>query len=189
LGGSDYPGGMMLLKPTDEWYWRFCNDQQKVVLDLGDELMFVSHYPAKKLVPAARSGGRFSVEDASIYYQLLDGLGMTELPAAVKVQTVLNAIVAIKYHKPLMPQGWFFSEQLEVVAPEVGMVTMLDTVAGEEGYFLVVECNQDASLCLLLEPQLGLNEQKALSQFDLIKVMNNRLKRPAVSQEWIMQAV
>jgi len=182
---------MMLLQPTNNWFWHFCDEQQRVMLDMGDELelMFVSHYVVKKLVPAARDGGRFSVDDASLYYRFIDGLAATTLPAAVKVQTVLNAIAAIRYHKPLMPQGWFFREQVEVVAPEEGMVIELDSVSGSHGSFMVVECNQDTSLCLLLDAGLKLNEQKNLSQFDLVKVMNNRLKRPAVNLDWIMQAV
>lgn len=179
----------MFMQPTHHWVWKFCEQQQRIVLDMSDEFMFVSHYPVKKLNLRECRPQQFSITDSDRYHRILEGLGMTELSVAAKLQVALNGIAALNYHKPLMAQGWYFREQAEHLVPELGMVIGLETLDARRGCFLVLDCDQNTSLCLLLDEQINLNGQKHLEQFDLIKVMNNRLSRPLMfSEDWMMPA-
>lgn len=73
-----------------------------------------------------------------------------------------------------MPKSWFFETSAVCVYSELGKVFQLKC-QGEVVQVLVVESNIQASLVMLLSPELHLSDSKAMRQFDCIKVMNDRL--------------
>lgn len=165
----------MILKPDDSWMWKFDNTQSQLSLELGTEFVFQPHLKRNKLVAFHTQSMPFSVDDAAVYYQFLDQLSNTALPAAIKVYWILNAITGIRFHKPLMPQSWFFTPAVTSEQPIQGELVVLNAPAGGQAKYMVLESNSQTSLCMLVDENHQLNQCKQLQQFDLIKVMNDRV--------------
>jgi len=96
------------------------------------------------------------------------------MPPEFICQIVLNAIAAKAFYKPLMPKSWFFSTAPSVSSALPGKIVKLQS-AYHSKHYIVVESNTTASTLLLIESGHQLDEKKSLSQFGLIKVMNDRL--------------
>ncbi|MCE2571940.1 cell division protein ZapC domain-containing protein [Motilimonas eburnea] len=165
----------MILKPDDNWLWKIDNKSSQLTLELGDDLVFQPYLNRKKMVPFYQTEQPFSVDDAAIYYQLLDQLSPQDLASAVKVYWILNAITAIRFHKPMMPQSWFFKTQPQFYQASQGELISLTCNAGHSARYLVLESNSQITLCMLVEPQHIFSQHKTLQQFDVIKVMNDRV--------------
>ncbi len=165
----------MLIKPSKDWQWNFCHDKNRLLMDLGDGVVFVSAFKAAELVNDAFTPSRFSIEqneDFTTFMERLDG--QLPLPDDFIYQIILNAVAAKSYYKPLMPKSWFFETAQSVSSAQVGKVVKLQS-AQEVRHYLIVESNATASTLLLIESAHQLNEHKKLTQFGLIKVMNDRL--------------
>lgn len=165
----------MILKPDDNWLWQFDIDASTLSLKLGDEFEFQPYLPVKKMVAIKQPDMAFSLDDTTIYYQLLEQLSDHDLPNAIKVHWILNAITAIRFHKPLMPQSWFYATQAQRYQPQQGELVELVGKAFHGAQYLVLEACEQTSLCMLIEREHFLSAQKTLQQFDVIKVMNDRV--------------
>lgn len=168
-------GYQVLIKPSKDWQWNFCHDKNRLLMDLGEGMVFVSAFKQSELVNDAFTSSRFSIEqneDFTAFMEKLDG--QLPLPDEFIYQIVLNAVAAKSYYKPLMPKSWFFDTALSVSSAQVGKVVKLQSKV-ETRHYLIVESSPTASTLLLIESAHQLNENKTLSQFGLIKVMNDRL--------------
>ncbi|MBL1377269.1 cell division protein ZapC [Zobellella iuensis] len=162
----------MLLQPNDNWRW-FLGKERRLMLDLGEEMLFATPYLQKQLVCPEGMHQCFSVEDTGLYYTFLDKLNTISAPAQ-RVQAALNAVAVARFYKPLMPQSWFFTQQADYHHPELGELIGL-AVAGERLTLMAVETSASASVCMSLSVPVSLNDSKQLPTFGAIKVMNDRI--------------
>lgn len=162
----------MLLQPNDRWRW-FMGEDQHLMLDLGEEMIFSSPYQAKHLICPSQLNQSFSVEDTGLYYNFLDKLANFG-SAAERVQAALNGVAVARFYKPLMPQSWFFEPQADYHQPELGELIGLD-IETEQLTFMVVETSPLASVCISLSAKQLLSGSKQLPTFAAIKVMNDRV--------------
>ncbi|WP_344954622.1 cell division protein ZapC [Zobellella aerophila] len=167
----------MLLQPNDSWRWFFGEDR-RLMLDLGEEMIFATGYLKKHLVYGDNLSMGFSVEDTGLYYIFLDKLSALG-SAAQRVQMALNGVAVVRFYKPLMPQSWFFTPQADYHQPQLGELIALECGSGRLT-MMVVETSPSASVCISLSAPTELNEAKSLPTFGAIKVMNDRL----ISLEW-----
>lgn len=165
----------MLIKPNKDWKWNFCQRQNRLTLEMGEDMVFVSAFEKRHLVSDAFVSESISVEqteDFALFYEKLDQ--QLPVPSDFIYQIALNCLVAKCFYKPLMPKSWFFNTAPTLSSALLAKVVKLES-ATEERHYVVVESNANASTLMLIEKSHGLNDVKTLNQFDLIKVMNDRL--------------
>ncbi|MCG9738978.1 cell division protein ZapC [Shewanella insulae] len=165
----------MLLMPQRDWQWIYNDSYGVLSVSLGSDMEFLTPYTTKALIPDALTTTEFNVEHAKFYIEFIERIGKSLNSAdAVRVQLALNATAAHFLLKPQMPKSWFFETSAVCVYSELGKVFQLKCQE-QAVKVLVVESNIQASLVMLLSPELHLNDSKAMRQFDCIKVMNDRL--------------
>ncbi|MDC9613036.1 cell division protein ZapC [Xenorhabdus khoisanae] len=167
----------MKIRPDDQWRWYFDHEHSRVMLDLANGMVFRSHFPAKMLTDYAMTMKEmsFSVDDAALYYAFEEHSRRINIAPALRAELALNGVVAFRFMKPQMPRSWHFSHFSLVGKPEHGEIVQLRLQDSDtEALFMVVEVGDNASLCLLAQQKLELND-RVMSFCDAIKVMNDRL--------------
>lgn len=161
-----------MLQPTTEWYW-YC-DKQYLMLSLNKNLQFQTAYKTNKLLNLPLGKQWFSLSDAERYMTLAEQLQSSQLKVneAELTQILLNAVAAKTFHKPVTLRSWYFSTQNHGGA--IRQLASLENQAGK-GNVLVLEQGQDVATCMVISSGLLLSVNKQLNQFELVKVMNNRL--------------
>jgi len=168
-------GYQVLIKPSKDWQWNFCHDKNRLLMDLGDDMVFVSAFKKSQLVNDAFTNSRFSIEQTQDFTSMMEKLdGQLPVPDDFICQIVLNAVAAKSYYKPLMPKSWFFNTAHSVSSAQAGKIVKLQSSI-EARHYLVVESSSSASTLLLIESSHQLDQMKSISQFGLIRVMNDRL--------------
>lgn len=176
----------MFIQPTDSWQWHYDAQSDRLMLDLSDNMLFATEYKGRQLVPSSFANQPFCVDDAALYYQLMDKVAELDWGIPHQVQLVLNAIAVSRFYKPLMPQSWFFCELHSAISPKNGDLLWMNTPHGR-GEFMVIEAGEQASVCLNLTNELILTSNKQLPRFAVIKVMNNRMTPRIVATEQYRQ--
>ncbi|MBT0724397.1 cell division protein ZapC [Rosenbergiella sp. S61] len=166
----------MNLKPDDCWQWHYDTDQGSVMLDFNDGSSFISQFSSKMLIPDAFSSHPFCVDDATLFSQFAESCRDTALDETQSKHLIIHGLIAYRFLKPQMPKSWHFTPRHQAIQPSVGeMVLATLTSNNEQALLMVVETNQQASLCIVAQPELLLNSGKSLYLGDAIKIMNDRL--------------
>jgi len=168
-------GNKVHIKPNKNWKWNFCQSKNRLTLDMGDDMIFVSAFEKRHLVNDAFNRAFISVEQSEDFTLFVEKLEQQlPVPDDFLYQIALNCLVAKSFYKPLMPKSWFFNQVPMLSNALLSNVVKLQSSI-EERHYVIVESNLNASTLMLIEKSHNLNDVKALNQFDLIKVMNDRL--------------
>ena len=62
----------MCIQPNDNWQWHYDAQDDRLMLDLSDRMIFATEYKGRQLVPCSFTTQPFCVDDAALYFQLMD---------------------------------------------------------------------------------------------------------------------
>lgn len=165
----------MILIPTEEWCWTFEQSSSTLLLNLHNQMQFQVGIPSKQLNKSLCFDQPFSLDDVSHYYHFLECLGEFPFSDPERVQIVLNAIAAINFTKPSVPNGRCYRDVDEITcAPNKGQVFSVVTHYGY-GDVMTLTSNENASFCILISPSLQTQADEVLQQSAVFKVMNSKL--------------
>lgn len=172
------------MQASSAWRWVYNPEQEQLSIELGDGLSHTCPYKASRLAPLYAMNASFTLEDAQAFQSIYDGLHALERwSPTVIMQAALNQAIWQRFGRPQMPQSWHFQQcDEESVSPiEPGVPICLNSgFANAE--FVVVQADEEFAECMLLEASMALSEIKQIRQFDIIKVLHNRLQVHPVLQ-------
>lgn len=172
------------MQATKEWRWVYEPEQQLKVI-LNNELEHIAPFKAARLVPLHPINEAFSTEDALNFQNLYEGLERyEEVPPLLRFQASLNHVIFQRFGRPQMPQSWYFqcAEQPLAEVPEVGQLVNLNSGLAE-ALCVICATTTDFIECMVLSDSFPLSEIKELAQFEVIKVMPNRLQSIGTEQQ------
>lgn len=166
----------MAIKPSETWRWYFDAQADRIMLDLDDGTLFRSRFSADMLLPEALNPRSFTEKQVEFYYQIFDSAQLAGLQSHHASELALNAIVAKSFLKPLITKSWYFLPKFATLSPAVGDVVEVTLSGGSNqgAHFMVIDTNNHASLCLLLDAKLVISG-KPLHFSQVLKIMNDRL--------------
>lgn len=164
----------MNLKPDDSWKWYYDKHFDRMMLELSGGLLFCSRFCGRTLNPDALQPHFFCVDEVATFYQLSESIQILHLNQEREARLILNALVAYRYLKPLMPKSWHFILQSTDWTPEFCTLVVATTLRQQKITLLVVEANTTASLCVIAETEIMIGD-KTVALGDAFKIMNNRL--------------
>jgi len=170
-----------MFQASKQWKWIACPKLNRLLVDLDQNMQLCTPYKLRQLVDSVAKQSHFSLDDAAFYqqvYQYLDGFKIYS--SAELCQIALNATAAKFYLKPVLAKSWFFSEYTGS-EPSVEAIIKLSSSV-QTGEFLIVEHNQDASLCINLyqldDKQVSqTTEDKPALNYEGSSSFANRLKK------------
>ena len=177
----------MMLKPSDKWTWYYDDAEQHLMLDLGGDIIFRTNLSKKLVVDCAIGINEFSVDDASAFQTYKEQISLLNLSEPRQAELALYCVAAKRFHKPVQPKSWFFNPVTDCgYTPEEGDFVKLSN-SHSEGYFIVLEVGDNASLCALVcQNNFALDGMKSLKFGQAIKVMHDRM---SVANHILSQAI
>lgn len=168
-------GEVCLQQPWINWLWQPNKETNRLQLKLSDTIVFPTELKTEQLNADCRQDTAFTAQDAELFIGYRDMLGKTDLNEQGQFTVAVNATASSSYMTPVAAKSWLF-RQVECQFPKrVGDKVLLSTQ--DDGNYLVLETDEQSSLVILLSQQHYLNPARTLSQGQVIRVHNDRIKR------------
>ncbi|WP_199611584.1 cell division protein ZapC domain-containing protein [Flocculibacter collagenilyticus] len=174
------------MNPTNQWRWQLCKHSSSLILDMSDEMAFLTPYQSCQLTNEIHVDDSFNVEDANYFTYLQDTLLNLNLwSRAFCTQTALNATAVKRFYKPVMPKSWHF----KVNNQQRRAIPLLVALYSDFAFStcIVLEASTNFVMLLIVEDQFQVSDTKSLKQFDVIKVSIDRIYdiqlTPSVSKQ------
>ncbi len=170
------------MQASQNWRWVITPDDMQLRILLDDQQQHTCPYKTSRLVPLGPLNACFSVADAEAYEQFSEALASSNiLDPEVVVAATLNYLIISHFGRPQMPQSWYFQQQEAAIHYPLHVGSLVELNSGlASATFALINHSDDVSECMLLDASMSLSDIKTLRQFDVIKVLNNRLQ-PSVA--------
>lgn len=158
-----------------QWCWLY-NDEQQLAIETGTGEAIVLPYKPKQLVNITFEQQAFDIDDANAYQKIVEAL-QNYRPDSLPVEAQKAALCAIAFNRfgcPQMPQSWHFQKSdLEQWSQERHLCEL--NSGFDQGLFMIIDIDDEFASCMLLNNTMQVSNIKTLRQFQVIKVLNNRL--------------
>ncbi|CAI8167819.1 cell division protein ZapC domain-containing protein [Pseudidiomarina mangrovi] len=169
------------MQASQNWRWVVNPDDMQLRILLDHQQQHICPYKTSRLVPLGPLNASFSVADAEAFELFSEALASSAaLTSEVIVAATLNYLIMSHFGRPQMPQSWYFQQQEAAIQYPLQLGSLVELNSGlASATFVLINHSDDVSECMLLDASMALSEIKTLHQFDVIKVLNNRLQPSA----------
>lgn len=172
------------MQASQNWRWVFNPETQQLSIELGDGLVHACPYKTSKLISMHAMNAAFTLEDAVEFQEVFDVLSGYERWSPMQiVQIALNHTIIRRFGRPQMPQSWHFQQQTQAPDYHLQKGVLVELNSGmASATFVILGVDGEFAECMLLDKQMELSEIKSLSEFDVVKVLINRLQASRIIQ-------
>lgn len=172
------------MQASQNWRWVVDPRDSQLRIVLDDQREHICPYKTSRLVPIGPLNASFTVADAEAFEQFSEALGSCQVFAPeIILAASLNFLIISHFGRPQMPQSWYFQQQSQALTEAVQNGALVELNSGlASATFAIVSQADDVTECMLLDEQMALSEIKTLRQFDVIKVLNNRLQPSSLTR-------
>mgnify|MGYP006138725673 CR=1 FL=1 len=164
-----------MLRPSEHWFWTYCPNKDRLLLDISDEAQFCSPYSGNLLRQKPQQQA-LSMAEAEMFWAADDSLQQLDMPAAVRLEICLAALCA-SFIQQQGHKSWYFQQLNTYQAKPFELVTL----RGLTTQYALVVATEEQSVCCLLLGDIDTLAGKALSRLQFIRVLNNRVAPLAVA--------
>lgn len=161
---------------STQWFWLYSPEKQQLAIQTDEPEPYTLPYKSQQLVNISFTKQPLDIEDASSYQSFLELLQTypAESLKASPEKIAVNAVAFKRFGCPQMPQSWHFQKSdLEQWSRDR---TLCELNSGfDQGLFLILDIDDEFASCLLMDPSMQVSAIKTLKQFQVMKVLNNRL--------------
>ena len=80
-----------MLRPSERWFWTYCDKKDRLLLDISDEAQFCSPFGLSQLIQQPHKQP-LSMAEAQAFWAIDDSLQQLDLPPAVRLELCLTAL-------------------------------------------------------------------------------------------------
>ncbi|WP_166839470.1 cell division protein ZapC domain-containing protein [Rheinheimera pleomorphica] len=158
-----------MLRPSERWFWTYCPQKDRLLLDISDEAQFCAPFSAAQLNCLPRQQA-LSMAEAEAFWAIDDSLQILALPAALRLELCLTALCA-PFLQQTAHKSWYFQPGQSYAAQPFELVSL----SGQsQQYALVLGGDADCVSCLLLGDIVTLSG-KTLPRLQWLRVLRNRV--------------
>ena len=158
-----------MLRPSERWQWTYCQNKDRLLLDISDELQFCSPFKASQLLMLPQCQA-LSMAEAEAFWVIDESLQQLELSDAVRLELCLSALSAA-FLQQLAHKSWYFqpAQPTEITQFDVVMLRGMSSQ-----YALVLATDGDCATCMLLD-SVDTLAGKTLPRLHVIRLLSNRI--------------
>ena len=159
-----------MLTPSERWSWTYCEQRDRLLLDISEQAQFCSNLSSQQLTVKPRQQC-FAVNEAELFWQYLESLEPLALNSADTLELCLHALSA-HYLQLQAHKSWYFPEQVTSSVQHSDVVS----IVGANGRVaaLVIAEDADCVTCLLLSDVQTL-AGKIIKRTTVIRLLRNRV--------------
>lgn len=160
-----------MLRPSERWYWTYCFEKDRLLLEISDEAQYCSPFSGKQLMylPKAQA---LSMAQAEAYWSISDSLQQLNIDAEQHLQWCLAALSAA-FVQQQAHKSWYFQQGNKCDAMPYELVQLRGLTAQTA---IVLSAEADCVTCLLLG-EMNTLAGKTLPQLQVIRVLRNRISQ------------
>ncbi len=172
------------MQASQNWRWVFNPEAQQLSIELGDGLVHSCPYKTSKLISMHAMNAAFTLEDAVEFQEIFDVLSNYDRWSPMQIaQIALNHTIIRRFGRPQMPQSWHFQQQTQTPGYPLQKGVLVELNSGmASATFVILSMEGEFAECMLLDKHMELSEIKSLSEFDVVKVLTNRLQSSRIIQ-------
>lgn len=162
-------------QPWINWLWQPDKASGRLLLKLNDSITFPTELKIDQLNSDCQGEMAFTAQDAESFIAFRDTFINSDLDEQGQFTVAVNATAASSYLIPIAAKSWLF-RQVECQLPKrVGDKVQLSTQQSAD--YLILDTDEQSSLIILLSAEHYLNPARTLSQGQVVRVHNDRIKR------------
>lgn len=159
-----------MLTPSERWSWTYCQQRDRLLLDISEQAQFCSNLTSRQLV-ALPEQQRFSIAEAELFWQFMEGMETFAISHEQRLEMCLHAL-SYQYLQLQAHKSWYFPEQVSTRVQLADLVSIVGT-SGRVAALVIAE-DADCVCCLMLDDVQTL-ANKIIKRTSVVRLLRNRV--------------